>query len=453
MTQQRIGELFSLHFFDQLPPLRLWKESKAAERVDVLPKERDVGASSNAQANVVGAPKQTTVSNDNAHSTTLPTTTSSQSSSSSSTGVSWLENADKMKEFAEFGLPVGGNPFLIAREGYVVSFDWRTRNAHWVFQHVRGNSSTQVAERKNIQFQEDALVPELFRSLLSDYRGSGFDRGHLAPAADMRYSENAMLESFYLTNISPQVGEGFNRDYWARFEKFTRDLSKRFGAVQIITGPLFLPEKHPTQPGKHQVRYEVIGHPPNVAVPTHFFKAVLVEEKPVVSKALTTTTTAPVSSSEIVPLNKSNAPNNVNNNNGDVRRFLIAGFILPNAAIPENDPIQKYMVPIDHIEKASGLILWPDLPQVKYNLTYKPPTSAIPSTTTPETSALPAPSSGETPSAIVPVAPSSSTELTSATNTTKMIQAFNLCMAPEQLCKLPPPNWFLRTDNKPTNSK
>jgi endonuclease G len=71
--------------------------------------------------------------------------------------------------------------------------------------------------------------------------------------------------------MCPQVGKGFNRGYWMYFESFVRDLLKQFDSVKVVTGPLFLPKKSPIS-HRHYVTYEVLGDPPNTAVPTHFFK-------------------------------------------------------------------------------------------------------------------------------------------------------------------------------------
>ena len=92
--------------------------------------------------------------------------------------------------------------------------------------------------------QEDESTPEQFRALLKDYRGSGFDRGHQAPAADFKHSQAAMDETFLLSNISPQVGKGMNRDYWARIETWVRTLAqderaKRYGATRGKHGYAF----------------------------------------------------------------------------------------------------------------------------------------------------------------------------------------------------------------------
>lgn len=69
--------------------------------------------------------------------------------------------------------------------------------------------------------------------------------------------------------MSPQVGKGFNQAYWAYFEHFVQTLTNQLDGVFVITGALYLPRK---ENGKYYVKYEVIGEPPNVSVPTHFFK-------------------------------------------------------------------------------------------------------------------------------------------------------------------------------------
>ena len=163
------------------------------------------------------------------------------------------------------------------------------------------------------------LVPQKFRAKLSDYSGSGYDRGHQAPAANAKWSQPAMDETFVLTNMCPQVGNGFNRDYWAHFEDFCRRLTKNYPSVRIITGPLYLPHKTPDN--KWKVEYEVIGKPPNVAVPTHFYKIILGEGK-----------------------------------EGSQRSSVALGaFILPNKEISNDTPLVEFEVPVEVVERASGL--------------------------------------------------------------------------------------------------
>jgi endonuclease G len=66
-------------------------------------------------------------------------------------------------------------------------------------------------DRSKSAFKEDTDIPTLFRALLKDYSGSGYDRGHQAPAADATFTQEAMDQTFLLTNMAPQVGIGFNR--------------------------------------------------------------------------------------------------------------------------------------------------------------------------------------------------------------------------------------------------
>lgn len=203
------------------------------------------------------------------------------------------------------------------------AYDRRTRNPAWVAEHITPQSlALKQADRKHSVFVEDEKIPPLFRARLNDYYRSGYDRGHQVPAADAKWSQAAMDGTFALTNMCPQVGEGFNRDYWSHFETFCRDLAvTRYPSVRIVTGPLYLPHRDPD--GKWRVNYEVIGTPPNVAVPTHFYKVVYGEEAAAGGGA-----------------------------NG---RVALGAFVLPNARIPNDKPLTDFEVPLEVLERASGL--------------------------------------------------------------------------------------------------
>lgn len=90
-------------------------------------------------------------------------------------------------------------------------------------------------ERTNM-FYEEARLPAVERSYLSDYRGSGWDRGHNSEAATKRTPES-MAESFSLANMAPQAPD-FNRGIWAKdVEKTTRKYAQRAsGNVFVFTG-------------------------------------------------------------------------------------------------------------------------------------------------------------------------------------------------------------------------
>ncbi|KAI0128895.1 DNA/RNA non-specific endonuclease [Xylariales sp. AK1849] len=228
----------------------------------------------------------------------------------------------------EYGFP-GPVADIATRSALISSFDRRLRNPHWVIEHITPASLAQRdGDRKHSVFVEDEGVPDKFRAKLKDYFRSGYDRGHQVPAADAKWSQSAMNETFYLTNMCPQVGEGFNRDYWAHFEDFCRRLTVRYPSVRIVTGPLYLPKKDPVDK-KWYVRYEVIGNPPNVAVPTHFYKVIFAEDGA--------------------------AGGNV----------AIGAFVLPNAPIPNEKPITDFEVPVEAVERASGLEFAANLPMTR----------------------------------------------------------------------------------------
>lgn len=225
----------------------------------------------------------------------------------------------------EYGFP-GPMADLAARSCLISSYDRRTRNPHWVVEHITPESlATRHGDRKHSAFLEDESVPPKFRGLLKDYYRSGYDRGHQVPAADAKWSQKAMDETFYLTNMCPQVGEGFNRDYWAHFEDFCRRLTRNYPSVRIVTGPLYLPRKDPVD-NKWYVKYEMIGTPPSIAVPTHFYKVIFAED--------------------------GQAGGNV----------AIGAFVLPNAPIPNEKPITDFEVPVEAVERASGLEFATKLP-------------------------------------------------------------------------------------------
>lgn len=226
--------------------------------------------------------------------------------------------------FYKFGFP-GPIHDLLKHSEFISCYDRATKNPYWILEHVTKESisRSQGVDRKKLVFKEDESIPLKFRARLRDYFRSGYDRGHQAPAADAKFLQQAMDETFLLTNMSPQVGDGFNRDYWAHFEDFVRRLTGRYDDVRVMTGPLYLPKK--CSDDKYRVTYEVIGSPPNIAVPTHFFKLVVGEVK-------------------------------------GSDKLAVGAFVLPNQVIPNEEPLTNFQVPVEALERSSGLELLQRVP-------------------------------------------------------------------------------------------
>lgn len=123
--------------------------------------------------------------------------------------------ADVMK----FGFPSLGN---IRNYGeFVVSFDKRTRNANWAFEHITSDrllrKDQAAVDRTKCQFTEDSSIHPYFRATNEDYKSSGYDRGHLAAAGNYRDSQTSTDQTFLLTNISPQVSTCMLRAFFSAF--------------------------------------------------------------------------------------------------------------------------------------------------------------------------------------------------------------------------------------------
>lgn len=106
-------------------------------------------------------------------------------------------------QLAKYGLP--GLAQLKSRESYVLCYDPRTRGALWVVEQLRPERLRGDGDRRSCDFREDESVHAYHRATNADYRGSGFDRGHLAAAANHRWSQKAVEDTFYLSNVAPQV--------------------------------------------------------------------------------------------------------------------------------------------------------------------------------------------------------------------------------------------------------
>lgn len=142
---------------------------------------------------------------------------------------------------------------------YTLGYDESLEQAAWVAYHLSPEKLRGIHKRTNV-FSEDNSVAT-GSAHPDDYYKSGYDRGHLAPAADFTYSEKAMKTSFYMSNISPQQ-PGFNRGIWKKLEEQVRSWANEYENVIVITGPV-IKENERLFIGENQV-----------IVPDYFFKLI-----------------------------------------------------------------------------------------------------------------------------------------------------------------------------------
>ncbi|GJQ64623.1 MAG: endonuclease [Melioribacteraceae bacterium] len=153
---------------------------------------------------------------------------------------------------------------LLVYPGFTLQYNEEHEQADWVAYRLDLIELTPVVKRKD-RFKSDKNVITGSASL-KDYKGSGYDRGHLAPAADMRFSEETMLQSFYMSNMSPQL-PGFNRGIWKELEALVRDFARDCEELHVVTGPVL------------SGGLKTIGEN-KVSVPDYYFKALLDIKEP-----------------------------------------------------------------------------------------------------------------------------------------------------------------------------
>lgn len=116
-----------------------------------------------------------------------------------------VNKSARIAEIMKHGYPTLDN--LRIFEDFVLSYDRRTRIPNWVFEHLTKEKlmSAEDTDRGKSEFKEDTAIHSFFRSTNKDYKFSGYDRGHLAAAANHRLTQNIMDETFFLSNMAPQV--------------------------------------------------------------------------------------------------------------------------------------------------------------------------------------------------------------------------------------------------------
>jgi endonuclease G len=163
------------------------------------------------------------------------------------------------------GIPADSDPsddVLIDHREFVLSYNPRLRDPNWVSWHLEARDLGTVARQDS--FHPDTLLPSVYPPVLdSDYRGSGYDRGHLCPSADRTSTVEANAETFVMTNMQPQL-HGLNAGPWAQLEAYERQLVLARHEVYVVAGGIF------------DAAPATIG--PGIAVPRASYKIVVVVE-------------------------------------------------------------------------------------------------------------------------------------------------------------------------------
>jgi len=149
---------------------------------------------------------------------------------------------------------------ILYREGHTVSYNPEYRIPNWVAWVLTKEKAESTKVPRYDKFVPDPEVNEWATAYDEDYRGSGFDRGHMVPAGDMKWSHKAMRESFYFSNICPQ-NRKMNSGIWNTLEQKSRAWASDKDIVYIVSGPVI--NENLRRLGKNRV-----------AIPEQFYKVI-----------------------------------------------------------------------------------------------------------------------------------------------------------------------------------
>lgn len=195
----------------------------------------------------------------------------------------------------------------ITHKGYVVSYNYEWKIPNWVAYELTDWEVEGQVPRYD-KFKPDPMVPQNVTATTNDYKYSGYDRGHMAPAADMKWDEQAMRESFYLSNICPQ-NPNLNGGVWKDLEEQVRDLASQKGRIFVVCGPIVNDASNTIGENK-------------VVIPQAFYKVLLQEDK------------------------------------GEIYTI---GFVYENKS--GRKPMSTYAMTVDEVEELTGIDFFPKLPK------------------------------------------------------------------------------------------
>lgn len=234
--------------------------------------------------------------------------------------------------------PAMRRSYFVCHNGLALQYAEPVRSALWVVERLDASRLDQkLVSREKEEFRPDAVLPKELTPESSRFTNSGYDRGHLAPAADFKENPAGMSHSFYTSNIVPQVPDN-NRRIWARLENNVRGWAQQKGTVYVTTGPVYFAGGKPFTPvgwlalKKGRADYVIQEYqdekkkkkkkPPalGIAVPSHLYKVIY-----------------------------------------DPGANTAIAFVVPNAAIPE-DQLAHYATTVAEVERVTGLRFFPNLP-------------------------------------------------------------------------------------------
>jgi endonuclease G len=194
---------------------------------------------------------------------------------------------------------------VIRHKAYSFQYAESHEQAYWIAYELTKSETEKAYDRTDDFIPDPSVITG--SATQADYAGSGYDRGHLAPAADMGWSKQSMEESFYFSNMSPQV-PGFNRGIWKRLEEQVRSWAIVYDSIYVVTGPVL------------KAGLPTIG-PNKVSVPEYYYKVIL-------------------------------------DNTGKDKKAI--GFLMANAA--GKGTLESYAVSVDRVEQETGIDFFNKLP-------------------------------------------------------------------------------------------
>ena len=199
---------------------------------------------------------------------------------------------------------------ILWREGFVISYNSKHLLPNWV-SWLLTKERTKGTEKRADNFQPDEEIKQGPIAYDNDYKASGFDRGHMCPAADCKHSRASQNQCFLMSNICPQT-HALNAGDWKELEELTRKWAQTYDSLYIVCGPVIERDKV----------YPTIGNN-KVSVPERYFKVIW--------------------------------------RNVSGQRAEAIGFIFENN--DKNQPLSEYAMTVDEVEKCTGINFFSKFPK------------------------------------------------------------------------------------------